>query len=249
MGNYIREQTVGDIISNTLQIYAKNFRVLFLTMIIPVVPLSIIVFLVTVAGWAGQHVLLLREIVEFLVLTFVTAPITVAVSDYCLGNDPGVRRSYTRLTAVFWKFIGTFLLVATLEIIGFILLVIPGIILSVLFLFSMTLVPLERRGGIDALKRSIALGKDYRWRNFGVIFLAYLIFLTGMFVIGLILGFIEAFIVTESELAKYLISEIGRYIALIFAPIGVIPIVLLYYDMRVRKENYDNAALAQDMMG
>jgi hypothetical protein len=249
MNNYIREQTLGDIISNTFHIYTKNFRVFFIIMLLPVIPLSIIEFLCIVTGGPGEPVLTVTGIVEFLITIFVTAPIAVAVSDYCLGNDPGVKRSYTRLTSVFWKFIGTFLLLTVLQIIGFMFLVVPGIILTVFFLFSMILVPLERRGGIDALKRSFVLGEGYRWRNLGVFFLSYLIFLTGAGVIGMIWGLLAALIVPESQLGIYFFSEISGYLGLIFGPISVIPLVLLYYDMRVRKENYDNAALAQDLMG
>jgi len=36
-------------------------------------------------------------------------------------------------------------------------------------------------------------------------------------------------------------------VAMIIAPLFFITVVLLYYDSRVRKEAYDNAALAEDL--
>ena len=89
----------------------------------------------------------------------------------------------------FWKFVGTSLLAGIIILLGFVLLIVPGIIAGIMLMFVGYLVIEEKLGPIDALKKSAALTKGNRWKLFqlallalGLNILGFLALLVGLFV-------------------------------------------------------------------
>jgi Predicted integral membrane protein len=66
----------------------------------------------------------------------------------------------------FWTFMGTALLVWIITMIGFVLLIVPGVIAMVFLSFATYIAVDTGAKPIDALKRSIALTKGNRWKLF-----------------------------------------------------------------------------------
>jgi hypothetical protein len=239
MSCYLRQQTAGDIVRNTLGIYRQHFGTILLVYFLPVLPAAVFLTYCTKCQQAASFVpigLAVYQAVTVLVL----APMTVTISDICLGNKPSIARSYGRLRRVLWRFIGTYLLVIVSLLIGLLLAIVPGLVLLVLFMFALTVVAVERRGIFEAIRRSVRLGKGYYWRNFFVYLVFIGVYLAAVIVFGVGLGGIAA--VPGS-------GYITTCIRVLLGPLLLIPIVLLYYDMRVRKEHFDAEALALDMMG
>jgi uncharacterized membrane protein len=86
----------------------------------------------------------------------------------------------------FWKFLGASLLLSLSVAIGFVLLIVPGIIFGLMFMFA-TFVVIEREAGpIDALNESNRLTRGHKWSLFGFVLLLVLINLLG--VIALVVG-------------------------------------------------------------
>ena len=113
------------------------------------------------------------------------------------------------------------------------LLIILGIVamfyLGVRWIFIMQAVLLEGCGPIAAFSRSSALVKGSWWRVLGIMLVVYII----VTAIGVILG---------------MIPLVGSIIGgLIATPIGIAGATLLYYDLRVRKEEYSLEALAEEL--
>jgi hypothetical protein len=142
-----------------------------------------------------------------------------------------------------WKLPVTFGLSMILIMIGFVLLIIPGLVLATWYWFAMTVVVLERLSGYAALKRSKELGKDFFWRNVRVASLLTIVIYVPAFVGGIVLTFIAY--VANLPLALGMVAGITLFH--ILAPILFIGIILLYYDMRARKEGYDITTLAEDL--
>lgn len=86
----------------------------------------------------------------------------------------------------FWKFVGAALLAGLAIFLGFILLIVPGIILSILFMFVGYLAIERRLGPIAALKESTRLTKGSRWKLFQLALLALLLNILGF--LALIIG-------------------------------------------------------------
>lgn len=84
----------------------------------------------------------------------------------------------------YWKFLGTSIL-ATLAIgIGFVLLIVPGIIAMLFFMFSTFIVIDRGLGPIEAMKESMRITAGYRWPLLGFLLLVFLIVLAGALVFG-----------------------------------------------------------------
>jgi len=84
----------------------------------------------------------------------------------------------------FWKFLGTSILVTLAVGIGFVLLIVPGIIAMLFFLFSTVIVIDKELGPIEAMKESMRVTAGYRWPLLGFIVLLALIVMAGALALG-----------------------------------------------------------------
>jgi hypothetical protein len=243
--NYLIEHTVGSIIRGAFKIYGRHFGTLFLMFILPVIPASIIQ---QEFQSSGSVVLAILGFVLTLVVTlFASAATTVAVSDICIGNVPSIKRSYTKiLDKIVLRLLGTNLLQALAIVVGCALLVIPGLVLLIWLMLSPSIVVLENRSGIAALKRSKQLGDGSHWRNAGLMLLLTIVLVVTGAVIGGVTGFVGALLFPDVMFQKVLSLVTSLYQGLTI-PLTFIAAVLVYYDRRVRKEGYDAEALAEDL--
>jgi hypothetical protein len=239
MANYLRQQSVGDVLRNALEIYGRNFGVIFLTYFLPVFPIGVWQSEAQTAGALGSFLLAL--LCGLLAALVAWGAITIAVSDICLGNAPSVVRSYQKvLSGMLGRLLVASLLQLLSILVGFVLLIVPGVIAMLWLMFTPSVVVLEGLGAVAALKRSKKLAEGFKGRNFGVLVLLTII---GA-VVGGILGFVLGIFVTPQHFV-FRICMVAMQ-ALI-TPFSIIAIILLYYDLRVRKEAYDAAALAEDL--
>jgi hypothetical protein len=244
--SYLREHSVGSILRSSLQIYRRNFLSLFLIYSLPAFPFTVAQQEAQATGRAPLALVLV--LVNLFVGFFAFGAITVAISDICLGDRPGVIRSYRRLGgATMRRLMWSNFLQIVVVALGLILLVIPGLILMVRLLFTSVVATLENVSGRAALTRSATLGKGFYWRNTTVLLLFIAVFglvggLAGLFFALISMG-VGADNLAESSVARTLIaiSMLSLY------PLGFTCITLMYYDLRVRKEAYDLRALAEDL--
>jgi hypothetical protein len=125
------------------------------------------------------------------------------------------------------------------------LLLVPGLILIVHYAFVVPVAVLERISGWQALRRSRELGKGFFWRVCGIVFLSYAVVFVVSWLIGGVLVVVRMMV--RLSLSLPVVGMIANLLALPLAPLPAIVLVLLYYDLRVRKEAYDSAALAEDL--
>ena len=266
--NYLQEQSIPEIVKNAIGIYRDYFREIFLCYFLLVFPAYLIggaIMVVFIAVVPESILLALVLFVYFVFSTIATMAITVMVSDRCLGNAPGIRRTWQRLslksvakllattslfylmlTAVYlvWilLFVAVFLLPSFWSLLGMLvvtlLVLISLVAVIVMTLFYPTVVVLEKRWGFNALKRSAQLGRGYYFRSFLVFALMFFfVFFVGSYVLPLTISMLLG-------AAGYLV---GYLLSFVIAPLGSIYIVLMYYDLRVRKEAYDADALEADL--
>ena len=244
MSDYIYERTAGQLIGDSIRIYRKNLLIIFAIYAIPVIPLTALQSMTAVSK--QDETVIIVALVEMVVSIFILGAVTVAVSDVCLGNAPAIGRSYAAMGRVFGKYLGTYFIYTLAFLLGLIALVVPGLIVLVLLLFCLPVTVIERRGPIEACRRSVALGKGFYWRNFGVLLLAILVGLLVMLLITTIVG--VGLGVAGADPMGFAFNFIIGIVASLAAPLFQVPVILLYYDMRVRKENFDGASLAQELM-
>lgn len=259
MSIYLREQSAGEILRGTINIYFRNFLALWGMYFLPTFPVAL-VKLKIFADHPGAFFYL--WVAEWLFVTpFAVAMLTGGVSDICVGNRPNIVRSLRKVFGtIFGKLVLTNLFIFLIEaatvfvpiiIVWYLwpkqgctlgpLLLIPASALVVVFLvwwmFVPTVVVLERTFGWTALKRSKALGKGFYLRNCGVVLLLYLP--------TIIFGWFVYFCYQSQE--NYLLKILGVAFEGVLAPLPLVATVLLYYELRARSEGYDLAMLGQDL--
>lgn len=90
----------------------------------------------------------------------------------------------------FWNFLGVSLLYASIVTLGYILLIVPGVIASVMFFFAPWLVVDKGLGPIEALKASARITKGNRWRILALMGATVLVSFLGA--LALIVGLLVA---------------------------------------------------------
>jgi hypothetical protein len=105
--------------------------------------------------------------------------------------------------------------------IGFLLLVIPGLILLTIWAVIAPVIVVERTGVIDAFGRSRALVRGNGWQVFGVIVVVYII----VFVANIVLGAIGAAI-SDTAVVRIIFSLIASTLT---APIAALVAAVIYF--------------------
>ena len=157
----------------------------FLTLIVaytePVVDGGVI----STAQWM-TYILLLFFLIAVNILMGIA--MTFAIANPALTT----KQAYMGATGYFWKYLGLAFLAGIIVTVSFLLLIIPGIIVSTWLVFIYFVLLFEQRGIIDSLKQSREYVRGRWWKVFGrVVVLIFVSILFGI-VLGLVLELLSA---------------------------------------------------------
>ena len=253
--------SVGQILDRAFRLYRANFvRFIAITAVVQV-PLTLLliviqqIFLVSAKTEADERMIgvviggsLITVFLTILAKTLANAALVKNISEAYLGNDVSVGEAYRfvlpRLGTLVWASI----VVGAVVALGFVLLIVPGIIFSLWFALTSQIIVLEK------LKTTPAMGRSRRLvsGNMGKTFLLGLVI--GLIGMGVSLGvqalsnvIVEGATSSSLGLAfcvSQLLSLVGEILVL---PISAAAFILLYYDLRIRKEGFDLEMLAQSL--
>jgi hypothetical protein len=138
---------------------------------------------------------------------------------------------------------------------GFCLCLVPGFFLWTIFAFVGQIVVLERLSAIDAFSRSAELTSGFRWRVLGMLLLLLVIrFMVafGAAMIGYLFPSYDVIPVeghrvrVEWNYLNFTGGVVFQYLVNILPHCyGAVCLTLFYFDLRIRKEGFDLAFLAQ----
>lgn len=244
----LRPLSYGDLFDELFDLYKKHF-ILFLG-ISGIVTVPTYALAYAIGGTAAPAIAGLLV----MVLTVVAiAASTWAVSKCYLGEETTIADSYKAIGRSAVPFVMT-MIAAYLRIYGgFLLLIVPGVILLFRYAFISEVFILEGKRGKEARARSAFLAKGNEGRIF---VLALLSGILSMIVTAILTVPIEALAAVFASNGAP--ATVGGPVGLIYgvltgvasaltAPIEVMAFVLLYYDIRVRKEGFDIEMLANNM--
>jgi len=132
----------------------------------------------------------------------------------------------------FWKGLGLIILLLIFLIPLYVLLIVPGIIFSVFWIFSFYVLFIEKKGIWDSLKGSYHLVKGKWWRTFGYILLFTLVVFAISVVINMPLLVIETILIRPGienfSLIFSVLSAFG-FITKVITSIIVLPLGVIFY--------------------
>jgi hypothetical protein len=169
----------------------------------------------------------------------VTAAVARAVERIGAGEQVGVADTLRAGLAAALAALAAILLGALVTMIGFVLLVVPGVILAVRLLVVGQAAAIERPGATGALRRSMELTRGHWWRLLGMI-LAVLV-VTAFSGAALTAPF-DAMGGTPALAAAALVQSAIDMVTAVF-------LTLVYYDLRARREAATAAVAAPDAWG
>lgn len=234
--------SVGDVLSQTLAIWMQN--------LLPLAALAVIAQLpgIVIELWGEST----TRFDEGTILGFVLTGLVSVVMGYVVTGAV-MHGVYQRLrgrsfdlggaisiaiSRVGVLFLASFF-VTVVTGVGFLLLIVPGIIVMVMLYLTIPAVVVERQGPLAAMERSIALGEGHRWSILGIAILAGLLQAVTSFLLAMLINF--AFAMVDPSVREVVNT-------LVFGIVGMISSVatgVTYYTLRRVKEGVDLEDLAQ----
>jgi len=179
---------------------------------------AIVVALLSLAGTVG---LILGGIISFIASFVVQTSLIKAVQDVRDGRvDLDLGQTVRAALPFLWPVIGASILAGIGITIGFILLIVPGLILLTFWCLIVPFIVLAGSGVFESFGNSMRTVRGYAWRVFGTYVLVFLILIAFGIVLGLILAALPMF---WRSLLNNLVSGtlVAPYLALVAA--------LIYY--------------------
>lgn len=235
----IRPMSFGEILDAGFRVVRDHAALLIGIASVVYLPLVLfMVWLEAVSATVGPTALILSGIplVLFILVAqpVIAAAITFAVGEIYLGRTATFGASLRAGAAILLPLIGTALLTWIFVAGGLLLFVIPGIYLALAFLLVWQVMVLERTFGMTALRRSRTLMQGNLLRAVGIVVVGALI----VGVLGSALQFVFGYVPIVGALGSGLAQAAGSAYT---STVGVI----LYFDIRCRKEAFDVEHLAQ----
>jgi len=171
------------------------------------------------------------------ILPLTQGALTVAVADRVRGGHAGAREVWMLLLRRVGRLLPTVLLSGLLTGLGFLLFVIPGVAMAVLFAFVSPVVLIEGRSGTAALRRSYDLVKG-DWLRVVLVLISFA-------VVRWFAQLLASFLVPSGAL--FIGPFLGDLVTLVLMPVPVLGLVLVYEDIRRRTEGPADDRLAREL--
>jgi hypothetical protein len=258
-GTYFQPRGIGEILGAAFDLYKRHWAAFIQIVAIVVVPLTLIQYFlrdqltddtnvvvnqttgqITVTGgtsfWVGTVGGLLVSLIGVLIWQVLTGAISRAAAGSLVGEVVTPANAFSFGFNRLWSIILIGILVALIVTGGLILLIIPGIIFAVKLSVSIPALVVENRRGTAAIGRSWNLTTGHFWHVFGTWIIAY--------IITWIVAGILAAIAGSNWLVQGILVSIGSIITM---PFMALVTVLLYLDLRVRKEGLSDETLRREL--
>ncbi len=247
----LRPLSVGEILDVSFQLYRRHFAALaMVALVCSGLPVLLSLFIEASGGMLQHLWLTLAYYGIFVVLSAIATAATVfIVSESYLGRPLSAAEALSRAAPLLWRVITCSVLTGLLVMVGFLLFVIPGIVLVCGVILAFPVLVLEPgTTASGALSRSWALTRGSRWRIFGMLVTLFLL----LYIPIVALTALAALVLPDAAPGAAMTGGIvGLVLAgvlqLFLYPLFYCVLTVSYYDLRVRKEGFDLEVLAQTL--
>ena len=243
--------TTGGLLDRVFRLYAANFPLMLGIAAAAYVPLyALQLFLQALRGTSrGDLTMAFSQLILAILWVSLTFPIatgaaTYAISERYLGHEVVVGEAFGRALKRLWTLSIAQLEVGLRVMIGFLLLIIPGILWSLSYSLVVPVVMVEGQKAGPSVRRSSDLVKGNRMKVLVVLVVVSVIQgLAGYGVETLSGQFFDA----GTSSGGLIQTALGGVAQIFFTPLIIIADILLYYDFRIRKEGFDLEMLSRDL--
>ena len=259
MNNLLRPLSTGELLDRTFSIYRRNFVLFFAIAAVPQLLLfggqlgivlasgrTVMGAIINASDGLLFSMLVLPVTIIFLLVSATSQGATIsAVSAMYMGRQTTIAESFAAMKGKIARTAGVWFVTGLLVGLGFMLFVVPGILLALRWALVLPCTVLEETGVAESRARSTTLTEGCRGRIFLIVFLYLVLFylLTVLAVMPLAIGLgIEAARTHSQQLpiwytaSAYLVNFV---VASLISPVLTIALTLQYFDGRIRKEAYD----------
>jgi Membrane domain of glycerophosphoryl diester phosphodiesterase len=237
---------IGELLSAAFRLYRRYWRTLVAIAAVVVVPLTLVQYgighwvrshgqqlhdqvVVSTSFWAVASASLLAALVGLLLYQVLTGAITRTIATEVAGQDLGLEQSYHFGFARLGPILVVGILVGLATLLGLIVFIIPGIYIGVRLAVSIQALVVEGKRGTEAMRRSWDLVGGHWWHAAFTLLVA-----------ALLTGLVNAVITAPFSAGAWFIQGIAAAVATtVTLPFGALVGVLLYLDLRARKERLD----------
>ena len=245
--------TTGVLLDRAFRLYTGNFALMLGIAAAAYVPFYLIMLVIEASiggnlpSRDGGLSTLLFQVVFMILWASIAFPIasgatTFAISERSLGKNVTIGEALRRGLSHFWP-LSIAQITATIRVMfGFFLLIVPGILWMLSYSLIVPVILVEGQKALPSLSRSRDLVKGYRGKVFCILLVVNLLQVILTSGVGLIAGM---FFSDEAGSSAILSSAMNNLLSIFLTPLGIIAAILLYYDMRIRKEGFDLEMLSR----
>ena len=262
----LQKMEIADLIDAAIRLYRHNFLPLLQIVAVVYGPLMVIqiiaqyLFFNQLMATGGEEIpwparvglgpVVLIVVAAWVVLFPISeGALAVGVSEIYLGQHITLASVYRRVLPLWWKLLLTMVAVSAVMSVGMLFCLVPGIVFWIWFLTATPIVAIERLWGVGAMGRSYNLVTGHGWRVFATWLLLSLMVGVVSYAVALPANLVLMLTLMETHpaLAQTLIQAISTVLQIVLRPVAMIGIVLIYYDLRIRKEGFDLVMMAQEL--
>ena len=239
----LRPLSTGEVLDVSFGLYRAMFvPLVIVTMVSRLVPIVLGIYLAASGGALENLGIFLVQMVLSIVLSALgVAATNFIVSGAYLGHDVTADDALRSASKLIGPLILLSLMTSLVIGVGFILLIVPGIILLGGLLLSTPVLVLEQPiSATGAMSRSWELSRGFRGKALLTLFVTSLLLLIPTMLTGILAGI--AALLGASSLLVF--SVLGGVLQIFVYPFMYVAFTVLYYDLRVRKEGFDLELLA-----
>jgi hypothetical protein len=231
------EFRIGRVFDRTTSVYTRNFLVFTLVPLVAYLPSLLLQSGATTASYQNTNwaVVLIATILTVMLGLLSQAILVYGSFQDMRGKQVNIGESFNIGISRLVPILGLTLLEGLCVMVGFMLLIVPGVILITMWFVAVPVCIVERQGPWQSMMRSGELTKGHRWKIFGIILLLYLVSAIVAYILTSVVGAIGGSIL--ALIATLIWNGIWGAFFAIF-------VVVTYYELRSAKEGIDLEQIA-----
>lgn len=234
MTSLLRPLAVGEILDGAFALYRRHFVLLVLTAAAVFVPLGLIGMVVPLLGFMGSI------LAPFLINGALIWAASEFIHEREITMGAALKVGLKRLVPLAIMSLAYGLIVS----IGFVLLIIPGLMALVYFFAYQQIVVIERR--LNFLDRSVSLVKGGFWKCTAVVLIATIIVALPSIILAV--GSLTLTEQLQTEVITFGWQQLAQFgLSCLTLPFTALVTTLLYYERRVTVEGLDVARSAETL--